>query len=436
MSDMRKLAQLMEDLNTMLAGCMRCGMCQAVCPLFSVTRKESDVARGKLAMLDGLLNKMFENPDRVFEHLNRCLLCGSCAVNCPSGVKVLDIFIKARAILTAFIGLSTEKKIILRNILANPVNFDKILELVARYQRFFVKTVSNIPGTSCARVASPILKQRHFVPLAPNPFHRIVPYLNTPAGKSGIKIAFFTGCLIDKVFPNVAQAALRVFSFHEVGVFMPQGQGCCGIPSISLGDAKSFEKLLIYNIEKYKPFDFDHLVTLCATCTATIKKIWPLMASGSLVENLESDVEKLSKKVLDINQLVVSKIGVKTKNHENNNEKKIITYHDPCHLKKSLGVSVEPRTLIKLNKHYFFREMPEADWCCGMGGSFNLQHYDISSSIGERKRNNIKASGCSAVATACPACMIQLSDMLSKSNDKIEVKHTIEIYADSLKEHY
>lgn len=434
MSDMKRLTQLMEELEKMLAVCMRCGMCQTVCPLFSVTGKESDVARGKLAILDGLLNKMFESPDGVYNRLNRCLMCGSCAANCPSGVKALDIFIKARVILTAFMGLSAGKKIILRRTLSNPKTFDKLLELGIRFQKIFAKPASDIPGTLCSRIVSPILKQRHFVPLAPVPFHRIAPSMNISVGRSGIKVAYFTGCLVDKIFPNVAQAAMRVFSFHEVGVFMPEGQGCCGLPAILSGDVKSFERLLLYNIEKFKPFDFDYLVTSCATCTATIKKIWPLMARETSGNNVRAGVEKISDKALDINQFIVSKIGVETQTHENNSGK-IITYHDPCHLNKSLGVTAEPRLMLKANKNYRFNEMPEAQWCCGMGGSFNLEHYDISVIIGERKRNNIKASGCSVVATACPACMIQISDMLSKSNDRIEVKHTIEIYAESLEKH-
>ena len=89
--------------------------------------------------------------------------------------------------------------------------------------------------------------------------------------------------------------------------------------------------------------------------------------------------------------------------------------------------------LIKANKGYSFSEMPEADWCCGMGGSFNLQYYEISADIGKRKIENIKTAGAGVVATGCPACMIQISDMLSKANERIAVKHPVEIYAESLK---
>ncbi len=320
--------------------------------------------------------------------------------------------------------------------LSNPRVFDRLLEWGSRFQGLFSKPASDILGTSCSRIVSSILNERHFVPLAPVPFHSIVSSMNTPAGSSGIKVAFFTGCLVDKIFPKVAQAALDVFSFHGIGVFIPEDQGCCGIPAISSGDAESFERLLLYNIEKYSSADFDYLVTACATCTSTIKKIWPLMVNAGSSDDLKSKVEKISEKTLDINQFLVSKIGVKAADEEETSQNKDnaenITYHDPCHLKKSLGVYAEPRTLIKANNGYSFREMAEADWCCGMGGSFNLQHYEISAKIGERKIGNIKTTGAGVVATGCPACMIQISDMLSKSKERIAVKHPIEIYRESL----
>ena len=104
MADMKELANLVKELEDQLVTCIRCGMCQSVCPLFEQTRKEADVARGKLALLTGLMENMFTDPDGVNERLNRCLLCGSCAANCPSGVNVVEIFIKARAILAEYKG--------------------------------------------------------------------------------------------------------------------------------------------------------------------------------------------------------------------------------------------------------------------------------------------------------------------------------------------
>ena len=110
----------------------------------------------------------------------------------------------------------------------------------------------------------------------------------------------------------------------------------------------------------------------------------------------------------------------------------MITYHDPCHLKKSLGVSDQPHTLLKSLSGYRFREMAKPETCCGCGGSFLLKQYESSKAVGERKRDNILKSGAEVVATACPACLLQLSDLFSRGGDKIRVRQVIELFAENL----
>ena len=85
--DMKKLAGLVRELEEQFSACTRCGMCQAVCPLYRETAQESSVARGKLAILGGLMEEAFKEPRQSLEQISRCLLCGSCEANCPSGVE-------------------------------------------------------------------------------------------------------------------------------------------------------------------------------------------------------------------------------------------------------------------------------------------------------------------------------------------------------------
>ncbi len=431
MADIKELTNLMRQLEDQLVVCMRCGMCQAVCPVFAQTGREADVARGKLALLDGLLQEMFDDPKGVNERLNRCLLCGSCAANCPSGVNVLDIFLKARAIITGYLGLPIAKKFVLRRLLAHPHLLDRVAEWGAKFQQVLTRPVNDIVGTSCARFASPLLADRHFKPLAAVPFHRLVPSLNSQPGASGLKVAFFVGCLIDKIFPSIAQATVEVLEHHGAGVFVPEGQGCCGIPAISSGDTRTFNDLVGHNAEKFARQGFDYLVTACATCTSTIKKVWPSLLHTES-KDLHNRVQSLANRVMDINQFLVSILRVPTEVRSGRDNAVKVSYHDPCHLKKSLGVTTQPRSLLRGTPGFEFVEMPEADSCCGMGGSFNISYYQLSSEIGRLKRDHIKAAGCSVVATGCPACMLQISEMLSKYGDRITVKHPVEIYAGGL----
>jgi glycolate oxidase iron-sulfur subunit len=230
----------------------------------------------------------------------------------------------------------------------------------------------------------------------------------------------------------VADAVLTTLKHHGVGVFVAPDQACCGIPALSSGDTQTFFKLVRHNLARFSGEPFDYLVTACATCAATIKKLWPLMGQELSPED-QTRIAALANKTLDISQFIAEKVRpAPGEGVTGETARAPVTYHDPCHLKKSLGVAAQPRALIKANPAYELIEMAEADWCCGCGGSFNLQEYEISRAMGRRKRDNIAKSQCRVVATGCPACMLQITDMLSQARDAVQVKHVVEIYAEVL----
>ena len=113
MSELKKLASRLMTLDDKLIFCMKCGNCQAVCPMFGATHMEADVARGKLALIGNLAHEVIRDPEAVADKLGRCLLCGSCQANCPSGVRIMDIFMEARELVYAYLGLNPVKKICL-----------------------------------------------------------------------------------------------------------------------------------------------------------------------------------------------------------------------------------------------------------------------------------------------------------------------------------
>ncbi|NLY41097.1 MAG: (Fe-S)-binding protein [Desulfovibrionales bacterium] len=427
-ADVHQLAQMLHELDDQMVSCMKCGLCQAVCPVFAETMSEGDVARGKIALLENLAKEMIQDPQGVQKKLNMCLLCGSCAANCPSGVKVLDIFLKARVIVNTYMGLPAAKKAIFQGLLTKPALFNSVLDVASKFQGVFTKTANEVIGSSCSRIQAPVIGERHFMPLAKKPLRKLEAPRNSRPGKSGYRIAFFPGCLIDKVYPQIGQAVLKIMEHHEVGVYMPAGQACCGIPALASGDKNSFDKLVACNVDVFEKENFDYLLTACATCTATMHEIWPLM-SGNLPQSMQDRIAALATKVMDVNQFLVDVLKVEAPVAGTGTK---VTYHDPCHLKKSMKVSEQPRLLLKTNPRVEFVEMADADRCCGCGGSFNLEHYTLSKEIGTRKRNDIVASEAQVVATGCPACMLQISDMLSQHHDKVAVKHVVELYAETL----
>jgi len=431
---MAALIRLMKALERQLAQCSRCGTCHSVCPVYGVTQTESDVARGKLMLLNGLMRAFFDRPAGVAEKLNQCLLCGSCAAACPRGVNTVEIFLTARIIIAGYKRFSPVKRAFFRKVLANPALFDRLAEHGVRWQNLFLNQNHPGSGESCAKILSPPLSSRNIVPLAPAPFHSKSSVI-TKTG-SGPKVALFVGCLIDKFYPHVADAMVRVLKHYGANVTIPAHQGCCGIPALSSGDHIAFGEMVTGHLPLFDPAGYDYLVTGCATCTATIITLWPAFFNARFVsasENEASMARRISEKTLDIHAFLVNIMGVRPAGDKPSGpQAPVLTYHDPCHLRKTLGVFSEPRILISGSPAYRFVEMPDAQSCCGMGGSFNLSHYDLSLKIGEKKAAAIEAVNAAVAATGCPACMMQLTDMMARRGKNIRVAHAVEIHAEQL----
>ena len=434
MSDITRIANTLMKLDDKLIDCMRCGLCQAVCPVFGATMKESDVSRGKLALLDNLAHKMIEDVDAVEDKLNRCLLCGSCQANCPSGVKILDIFMEARQALVDYRGLNPIKKLVFRQLLAHPDLFSAAMRMAAPFQGAVLRKKG--AKTYDLPLMSKLIGSRHIAKLPAKSLHATHGDLNVPA-KCGITVLFFAGCMADKYYTGVGEACLKVLKHHGVGIVMPSKLTCCGIPALASGDRVGFVKETEKNLDVIAKEliggGIDYIVTPCGSCTATLKEWWPHFAKEFSPEH-QKTIEAVASRVMDINAFLIDVLHVdqKAAGFRNAGAVTKVTFHDSCHLKKSLGVSAQPRKLIKLNPNYELVEMKEADRCCVCGGSFTLFHYDLSKQIGQRKRDNVVATGAGAVSSGCPACMLQLSDMLSQNADEVQVKHPVEIYAESL----
>ena len=432
MAELQRLLTLLKELDDQLAGCMKCGMCQAVCPLYAETGREMDVARGKLVLVEHLSSQLLNDPQGVQKRLERCLLCGSCAKACPSGVPVVDIFIKARAIIGEYLGLPPIKKLILRSLLPRPRLMDGLQRLAAVGQGLFSKKADPVLGSSCARLSAPVIRDRHYQPLATTPLHGELGKIDEPAASGKSKVGFYPGCLVDKVFLDVGRDAIDVLRHHGHGIFIPGEQVCCGIPALSSGDRQGFEQLMKRVLDQFEDADIDWLLTPCATCTATIREIWPLMAEY-LPQSEQQRVHTLAQKTRDITEFLAQGLEEAPEKPESDSDAKTgITYHDPCHLQKTLSVSRAPRQLVQANQKYDFREMGAPDRCCGMGGSFNLLHYDLSRQVGQKKTDDVLATGADTVATACPACMIQLVDQLSRTGESVRVVHALQVYAETL----
>lgn len=422
------LLDLLKEIEDVCSGCNRCGMCQTVCPVFSLSKHEGDAARGKLALLDGLSREILKRPNKVLDRLNRCLLCGACERSCSRQVPLTEIFIKARIILNAYTGLSPFKKLIFRTVLTHPALFEGLVRLSSRFQALFLKTKPDHPSIKETRHLAPFLNSRK-VPALPDRSFRASLNLTQPS-RSGQRVLFFTGCLIDKMFPQVGHACLTVLQAAGADAHVLPDEACCGIPALASGDRKAFDRLQSHTLDHIHIQDYDAVVTACATCTATLKTLWPRMHDGD-----NHTLNQIASKTMDITEFILTRTAVGQSGFTFKpfqGEKTLLTWHDPCHLKGKGRALSSARNLLKSLPPYDFHDMKGAGLCCGYGGSFNLSHYSMSLDLGQIKAGLILASGVSTIATGCPGCMLQLIDMLARQGSDIRVRHIMELVAESV----
>lgn len=413
---MKSLLHIAEEARQ----CVKCGTCMAQCPVYVETLEEPLVARGKL----GLIETAGDHQDltrRLGEILSRCLLCGTCAENCPNGIQADEIIREARSLLARERGLPLAKKAIFKYLLKSDRLMDRLIKTGASLQRLFL---AQIPEESGLRLRFPLgfLDPRRLIPpLAPDPF------LDLHSGwvraeKESMRVGLFVGCVSNYLFPRISQSALDAFLRRGISVYIPQEQRCCGLPAFGAGDEETPRSLARRNISTFAEEEVEKIIVPCASCASMLKLDYPALFEEA--DPFRARADAFAAKVSDASQFLA---GSPPAGENGRSSLVRVTYHDPCHLRRKLGIFREPRQLLQALPGVQYVEMREANRCCGQGGSFNIAHYDLSLKILEKKIQAVQESGAEMVATACSGCLLQLMDGLHQAGLKGEVRHLVEL---------
>lgn len=388
--------------------CMRCGLCQSVCPVFRETKLESTVARGKVNLIRAVESGTQGLSARLEEIAYLCLSCQACSVHCPSGVKADELILEARA----RIGEARKQPLIRRLLLETVLPSTGRTELLAGLGRVY--QVAGLESISKFFMSENQAKAQSILPRIPGKTLRSGLKELTPArGKRKGRVGYFLGCMNNVLYPPVGKATINILSEAGYDIVVPRSSGCCGMPHRAYGDPSTVREQAEKNVEAFLKAGVDVVITDCATCGSTLKKYDELLGRNWLP-------------VLDISQFLLDQGGLGLASSKPGLR---ITYHDPCHLVRGQSVMEAPRKLLRSIEGAEFVEMVDAAVCCGGAGSFSLLHYDLSMKILDRKISNVIATGANVVATGCPACKIQLEHGLRLAGEKVKVVHPVELLA-------
>jgi glycolate oxidase iron-sulfur subunit len=409
-----------------LGQCMKCGFCAYWCPVFHEDHVESSVARGKNMIIRGLLSGELDYTREYRERINKCTLCMTCTANCPAKTNIPDVIVAARADTARVKGLPFPYNFIYRSILPRRELFGNTVRLASQFQKLLLPpTEGNI--RHLPMFLSGLGKGRNIPSIAKKFLRQMVPEVNKPPQgvETRMVVGYFTGCVTDFVFPDLGKHIIDFLTRNGVTVIVPRTQGCCGAPVyLGAGDFETGRKMADINVAAFR--DVDYIITDCATCASSLVDYKKFLS-----DNPEREISyaKFGSKVRDISQFLVDVLQLPPSAYQAAPwvKGKKVTWHDPCHLVRHLGVKEQPRTILKSMKDIEYVEMPEAGVCCGMAGSFSISHYEISKKIADRKAQSIRTTGADIVATGCPGCELQLIDSMVRNNMGVTVKNIMDL---------
>ncbi len=412
---------ILESVRDELEKCTKCASCQAGCYTYELTASETLVARGKIRLAQGVLRGDLSISDRVANDFSQCLSCMNCQTACPVGVDTMKIFAAMKTEIRKEKGGGAISTFIFKWILPYPSRLNLLAKIVGLSSIFYKLAPNFLTGIlpyspgGVKRVTPDFLKRNLRSQVSENN-----PPVKTNGGRPK-RVVYFSGCMTDLAYPETGVSVIERLQGLGAEVIFPKKQLCCGAPSYYNGDMETTKQLALKNIEVLKELKPDAIVYSCATCGGilgeTYRKLFP--------DN--NDVKELADKVVDFQKLLLELHIDASSGANESGDKLKVTYHDPCHLKRGMGVWKEPRELLKSLPNVEFVEMEGADRCCGGSGTFSLNYPKMSTDIGAFKANAIKKSGADIVVTACPSCQLQLSDALNRNGVKVKVMHTADL---------
>ncbi|MGV9171629.1 MAG: (Fe-S)-binding protein [Promethearchaeia archaeon] len=373
-----------EFLEMAFDRCIKCSNCklgfknfEESCPSGEKFLFESFWASGRIRLLRGVILGDLEWTDELRDPIFACPTCGACMDSCqaPQADYLVDIIESLRELAVKHIGPGPNQEKLVERV-TSPEMYNPYGELNSDNEE--LKKKYNLPDTA--------------------------------------EWVYYIGCTSNYRQQNLRDSTIRFLK--KVGLdFTLVDEHCCTSPMIRTGQVADSKEFMNYNVAQIKNAGASKVITSCAGCYRTLKKDFEKF--GVDLEFEVYHTVELVKQLLDEGKL-------KIKNQYN----KTVTYHDPCHLGRHMGMYEIPREVYQQIPGLKLVEMPHNrnhSWCCGAGGGVKIGYPDWAVEISEKRikeANNVNAE---VLSSTCPFCRTNLSDANDKYKGGLEVIDLIEI---------
>jgi L-lactate dehydrogenase complex protein LldE len=237
------------------------------------------------------------------------------------------------------------------------------------------------------------------------------------------RVGLFVTCLVDLFRPSVGFAALKLLEDAGCTVEVPDAQTCCGQPAYNSGDRRDAIDIARNVIAAFERFDY--VVVPSGSCAGMVRKHYAGLFAAE--PEWRKRAEAVAAKTYELVSFLADVVGLTAVSARFDGS---VTYHDSCSGLRELGIRAQPRRLLKTVAGLELRELPDADVCCGFGGTFCVKYPDISNAIVAEKTANIAATGAATLLAGDLGCLMNMAGKLKREGHATQSRHVAEVLAD------
>jgi len=400
-----KIAILLADEA---ARCVSCGLCLPHCPTYRKTLSEADSPRGRIVLMQAVLERRIPANERFQAHIDLCLACRACENVCPNNVEYGRLINGVRGLTEKTRRRSVLQRLGRRVLMDGVVTKPAVLRLVGGVLR----TWQALAGKAGWLMRCGLVRVATRLPLRPQPAWKAV----YPAiGKVRGEVGLFLGCVARVADVETLSATIFVLNRLGYTVHVPPRQGCCGAMHASLGEPEPVRVFEEQNLRAFAEVKVDAVISTATGCGTALKS-YPQVFAGR-VRDVSEFLGEADRWEGGWEEAGIAPLAA------------IVAVHEPCSMRNVLHCQGKPYDLLRRIPGATVVPLAGNDQCCGAAGTYFLTQPEMAASLLADKIQAVKASGAQILATSNIGCAMHLAVGLKAAGVEIEVIHPITLLA-------
>jgi L-lactate dehydrogenase complex protein LldE len=239
-----------------------------------------------------------------------------------------------------------------------------------------------------------------------------------------MKIALMVTCLADGLFPEVGKATVALLERLGHEVEFPAAQTCCGQMHVNTGYQREALPLVRHFVEVFEGYEV--IVAPSGSCVGSVRHQHAMVARRGGDEELARRAGAVAARTYELSELLVDVLEVEDVGAYYPHR---VTYHPTCHSLRMLRVEDKPLRLLRNVRGMTLLELPDAEQCCGFGGTFALKNPDTSTAMLADKMRQVLSTGAEALTAGDASCLMHVGGGLSRLRSGTRTVHLAEILA-------